>query len=312
KMTVSIVEYMLKNRRYIGEYRYREIVQEGGIPAIVPKELFDSVQERMQKNKRAPSRHKAEDDYLLTTKLFCGKCGATMVGECGTSRTGVTHRYYRCSTSKKKRACDKKTVKKDWIENLVVSKTMETLMNDALMQDLSNRLFILQKKENTAVPALKKQLAEIQKAIENMLNAIQSGIFNESTKNRLDRLEEQKGQLEISILQEQLQRPFLTKEQILFWLHKFRKMDMTDKVERQRLIDSFVNAIYLFDDKLVITFNYKDGTKTISLDEVNGSDLTGIGVPQVKLPLVFYCKTRGNFYLSYWIRLSCCSFCKSK
>ncbi|MEG1195813.1 MAG: recombinase family protein, partial [Clostridia bacterium] len=103
------------------------------------------------------------------------------------------------------------------------------------------------------------------------------------TKNRLDQLEEQKGQLEISILQEQLQRPFLTKEQILFWLHKFRKMDMTDKVERQRLIDSFVNAIYLFDDKLVITFNYKDGTKTISLDEVNGSDLTGIGVPIQKI-----------------------------
>ena len=35
----------------------------------VPKELFDSVQDKMEKNKKAPSRHKAEDDYLLTTKL---------------------------------------------------------------------------------------------------------------------------------------------------------------------------------------------------------------------------------------------------
>lgn len=112
KMTVSIVEYMLKNRRYIGEYRYRDIVHKDGIPAIVPQELFDSVQERMQKNKRAPSRHKAEDDYLLTTKLFCGKCGATMVGECGTSSAGVTHRYYRCSTSKRKRLVIKRPLKK--------------------------------------------------------------------------------------------------------------------------------------------------------------------------------------------------------
>lgn len=33
------------------------------------------------------------------------------------------------------------------------------------------------------------------------------------------------------------------------------------------LIDTFVNAIYLYDDKMLITFNYKDGTKTITFDE---------------------------------------------
>ena len=37
-----------------------------GIPMIVPKELFDRVQEKLEKNRKAPARHKAEDDYLLT------------------------------------------------------------------------------------------------------------------------------------------------------------------------------------------------------------------------------------------------------
>ena len=42
----------------------------------------------LAKNKKAPARHKAEDDYLLTTRLFCGYCGAYLCGESGTSRTG--------------------------------------------------------------------------------------------------------------------------------------------------------------------------------------------------------------------------------
>lgn len=74
KIGVDMVTRMLKNRRYIGEFKYRDIVNPNGIPAIVPIELFERVQERMKSNKKAPAKHKAEDEYLLTTKLFCGKC----------------------------------------------------------------------------------------------------------------------------------------------------------------------------------------------------------------------------------------------
>ena len=34
------------------------------------------------------------------------------------------------------------------------------------------------------------------------------------------------------------------------------------------LIDTFINAIYLYDDKMLITFNYKDGTKKITFSEI--------------------------------------------
>lgn len=71
KITLNNMSHLLKNRRYIGEYSYRDVVVPDGIPAIIPNELFDRVQERMHKNKKAPARHKAEDDYILTTKLHC-------------------------------------------------------------------------------------------------------------------------------------------------------------------------------------------------------------------------------------------------
>lgn len=65
------------------------------------------------------------------------------------------------------------------------------------------------------------------------------------------------------------------------------------------LIDAFVNAIYLYDDKLVLTFNYKDGTRTITLDDVKdavknntGSDLDCRGAPRrskVRFAPAFFC-----------------------
>ena len=54
KISINSVTSMLHNRKYIGEYRYRDIVQPGGVPAIIPQELFDRVQERMAANKKSP------------------------------------------------------------------------------------------------------------------------------------------------------------------------------------------------------------------------------------------------------------------
>ena len=279
-MSINSVTRMLKNRRYIGEYRYRDVFEPNGVPAIVPMELFERVQEKMQKNKKAPARHKAEDDYLLTTKLFCGKCKSFLVGESGTSHTAFVHRYYKCVGAKYHRGCDKKTVKKEWIENLVVEHTMKMIMDDNVIEAIANMVVELQGRENTTLPLLKQQLSETERGIENMLNAIQQGVFTASTKGRLDELEARKSDLEVKILQEEMQKPILTREQIVFWLQRFRKLDVTKKEHRQRLIDSFVNAIYLFDDKMILIFNYKDGTKTILLDEVNGSDLNAVGAPK--------------------------------
>ena len=157
----------------MGEYTFRDIVVPDGIPAIVPKELFDRVQEKMAKNKKAPARHKAEDDYLLTTKLFCGYCGAYLCGESGTSRTGVVHHYYKCVSIKKKRTdCHKKPVRKEWLEDMVVNATMKMLMNDATIDAIVSALMTLQDAENTVLPLYEKQLREVKSSIDNLLNAI--------------------------------------------------------------------------------------------------------------------------------------------
>ena len=125
---------------------------------------------------QTPAKHKAEDEYLLTTKLFCGKCQCYMVGESGTSKTSHVHRYYKCASVKNHKGCDKKSVKKEWIENLVIEQIKKLIFDDDLIEKIADKAMVLQGKENTTLPLLKKQYADTQKSIDNMLDAIQQGI----------------------------------------------------------------------------------------------------------------------------------------
>ena len=147
------------------------------------------------------------------------------------------------------------------------------LNDESTIKRLVNSLFALQSKENANLPLLQKQLADTEKSIENMVNAIQDGIYTKSTKQRLDQLEETKESLEISILQEQIEKPTLTKEQIKDWITGWQKVDIEIPEQRQKLIDIFLNSVYHYDDKLIISWNGKEGVETLSLSDVNGSTL---------------------------------------
>ena len=123
------------------------------------------------------------------------------------------------------------------------------------------------------LPLLQKQLQEVKKKIGNLIAAIEQGILTPSTKQRMDELEQQRQTLETSILQEQIEKPPITREQILFWFDHFRHGDPKDPAFQQQVIDCFVNAVYLFDDKIVLVFNYKEGDQLVTLEEVKSSIL---------------------------------------
>ena len=102
-------------------------------------------------------------------------------------------------------------------------------------------------------------------------------------------LEKAKKELSAQIAREELlQPPEFTRDQFLFWFQRMRKYDTTKLVHRRRLIDSFVNAIYLYDDRITLVFNFKDGTKTITFAELEesglGSDINALAAPATAVP----------------------------
>ena len=91
-------------------------------------------------------------------------------------------------------------------------------------------------------------------------------------KERLEALESQKDELTVKIADEKLKKPSFNEDFIRFWLMKFRKFDISQKKQRKALIEIFVNAIFLYDDRMLLTFNYKDGTQTVRFEDILTAD----------------------------------------
>lgn len=291
KMTITTVTNLLKNRKYLGEYRYGDVVNKGEIPQIVPEVLFDEVQKEFAKNRKATARHKATDDYLLTTKLVCNDCGSLWVGEIGTSRNGNKYRYYKCINAKRKKGCiKKKGLKKDELEDLVIQQIMKFLMNDEVINNIADFVLKEQKTENVAVPALKSKLKEIGQKIENLLKAIEDGLYTSSTKERLQSLEAEKSETEILIAKEEIANPMLSREDIIHWLTELRNIKIDSISGKKRLINIFINSIVVYDDRLLIVFNYRDGTNTVPVDIIKCSNMI------INLPPKILVRKNGDFY----------------
>ena len=276
----SSLATLLHNEKYIGVYIYGDIRIEDGMPALVDRDTFDKVQELMKINRRAPSHTWTHAEYILTDKLFCGKCGSPMVGESGFSHTGAKHSYYSCVGKRKKKTCDKKPVRQDWIEGEVLKATRELLADEELLDWITDRTYAYYlatngREEERAI--LQKELAGVDTSIDRLVSAIEAGAFNDRIKSRLDDLNAQKAQITASIAEMELASGFrLTRDHIAFFLRQFRDADMEDRACQKRLVQTFVNAVFVFDDKIKIVYNYTEGNNTVTLD-ILPSELDGEG-----------------------------------
>ena len=269
EMSYEYIAKMLKNRRYLGEYRFKDTLVENAFIPLTTPEIFEKCQRRIEQNQRRPASFKpVQDKYLLTGKIFCGHCGSTMSGTSATSKTGKTHRYYECHAVKKLKTCDKKRVSKDFIETAVVDLALRLLNDMPILNYIVDNCFELQLNASAALPALESQLKKIQTEIDNVMNAIKQGIITPSTKSTLEALESEKETLEISIAKERIERPVISKEQIKFRLCQYADIDLDNMERKQGLINFFLNSVYVYDDKMVISFNYKDGDNCLTFDEV--------------------------------------------
>lgn len=278
---------IFKNPKYMGTYSYNDISIPDGVPAIISKEVFEKVQQRLKENQKAPAKSKATIEYLLTTKLFCGHCGNPMVGEC-TTKNGVLYNYYACSGKKRFHICNKKNVKKDWIENLVVDELLKKLTpeNIELIADIAINEIKKEQSTNTLLNSLNTQLKEVEKSIDGLLKAIEYGAVSETLTERLNSLEKQKKDLINKINMEKNTYPNIEKIHIVYWLSSFLSMP-SDGIElRRNIINLLVNSIFLYDEpdgskKIVITFNLtNEPTATLTTSDLNFSNLECIGAPK--------------------------------
>jgi len=273
KFTKNSLTCILQNEKYTGKYKFMDIEIDGGMPQIIDKDLFEKVQSMRKRNYKSRARSKAKEQYLLTTKVFCGYCGAPMIGESGTSKSGMTYHYYKCANRKNKKIdCNKRTEKKDVLEAVVVRYTVNTVLTDENIEKIAKKAIELIKKEasdNSYLNSLKDRLKTVENKIENILTAIEDGLYTPSTKDRLVAFESEKEDLEIQISKESMKKPTLTEDHIIFWLQSFKNGDIHDKKYQQKIIDTLVNSVFVYDDKIVFTFNLSEkNTATLKCSDI--------------------------------------------
>ena len=147
--------------------------------------------------------------------------------------------------------------------------------------------YLEQNTDSAYTDSLRAALADVEKSMGNLIKAMEAGIFNEATKQRMNELDERKAELQESLDAARLRQDLcLKKEQILFFLHRFAEMDHSDPDCQKRLIKTFVNAVFVYDSKVVLTFNYSGDDRTITVNEIDAGLQQG-----VRLPSAMACQT---------------------
>ena len=189
---------------------------------------------------------------------------------------------------------------KDYNCKSVLNKGIYT--DKSLVKRICDTCYSMRNTKSSQLPVLKKQLRQNKKEIYNVMKAIKSGLVTKSTKEELERLEEEQENIEVEIAKEQIIRPIIPREHIEAWIMNFAKTDLKSQEQKQRLIDIFVNSVHVYDDKIVVIFNYKDGEKYIRIDELK----TNIKKENTQIS---ECSTLFKFGDPYGNRKSLATFC---
>lgn len=292
---------ILRNKKYIGVYEYDGTVSvAGGVPRILEDTLFFRVQRKLDANRHRPGAYKAEVPYLLSGKLFCGRCGAPMTGTAGTGKNGTRHYYYICNNRRVKK-CEKKNVRLDLIEKVVLEAALGVLTDEniAYISTEVERRCSENSSSRALIQSLNGQLAEVEKQLKNIGAAIAQGIITETTKQLLTDAEADRAALRQQIKQAKVQASLEVKaEAVACWLDGFRHGDRNDPDFRREVFGALVHSVFVYDDELKIIFNVdRAGTAVVPFEAVqnaggydvdctlSSSYLDGSGVPKNQIPM---------------------------
>ena len=166
----------------------------GGMPAIIDRKTWDLAQERLAGRIHSRGSMHSKAMYLLSGLITCGECGSSLVGNryMGTHRSlgKKLYSYYQCSRSLNTNVkCKIKTMKKEWIESLVISYVKETISTPkkiaAVVNAINEKIRREKKHNNSELNALQREETSLQKKIENLLQIIETGEISDVIRDRI-------------------------------------------------------------------------------------------------------------------------------
>ena len=269
---------MLGNTKYTGKVRHGDTVYSNIYPQLIDERTWQAVQTIRNANKHLPGQKKDIYEFILSGKLICGDCKQKMVGISGTSHTGAKHYYYTCLfRPRKRRPCELHSVGKQYLEDAVINTTWRFLSDKETVRKIAETLYRMHEqtsRESSILKSLENQRSSALKATQNLISAIEQGFLTEQTKMRLKELETQISQLDFDIEQEkQRSYTYLTPQMIEGFLNSVICGDMENMEIRKAIVKVFIREIILYNDKIVITYNFCD---TFNKHKITQTDIKAI------------------------------------
>lgn len=261
KFNIDGITKILTSRIYIGSYSYSGI--ERTAPRIVDDKLFYTVQDLLKRNKKTYGKKMQQAFFALSGKVFCGECGAAMIGDEGTSYNGSKYFYYSCSIKKRKKGCKKKSEKKDFLEWYICEQTVKYVLTDERISEIAEKVVALEERESGAseIRRIEQQISAVEKefsALADKLIATDSPGIIKAINEKAAVLETRKADLENELSQLRLRANLrVNQSEVEAYLNAFRNGDLLDDDFRRRLIHALVNCVYIWDDRVLIYFNIR-------------------------------------------------------
>lgn len=249
--------HLLANEKYAGVYRHENEIFTNIYPRIVPEEVFSVVKNKIESNKYG--KHKPYVCYLLRNKMRCGYCGKPVSSDAGTSKSGAVMRYYKCSGKRADKHCPLSPFRKELLEQLVLDATCEAFASPEQIESIAERILESHRKrleDQSVLNLLTRDYNDVERAINNLLKALEQGIVTGSTKERLEQLEEKRTLLTVKIEMEK------SRNKLLLTVNDIKSYLQSALRKQPRLmIDLLVKEILLYNDKVEIHYNYTEPTR---------------------------------------------------
>lgn len=300
QFSMTSMQTNLKNTKYIGVYSACGVVNENYCQPLIDKDIFFEVQKKLAEKSHAPASHRRAK-YLLTGKCFCGHCGETMCGISAVGHTGCLRRYYACIGQYRKKKCSKKYSGKEELEDKIYEQTLKQLLDTKSANEIADKMvaFFDSDINATTVREYERKIEsvenEIEKCFKLMLNCVDNETMLAKAKVQAKDLELRKNDLQDELSKLHIATGIKhTKQDILAMLDLMAKT-----ASKEFIIDKFVSGVFVWDDKVFVTYNMFDNETPTQQDVVDILENNGVILsndlaeregfePPVVLPIVSF------------------------
>lgn len=275
-----------KRNNHLSKESENIIRVDGGMPAIISKETYNKVIEKLNSCARGPRVANTVEYYILSGKVECAECNCAYTGAGYRGGRGGRKYYIYGCTNKKKHLCNNKDIRKDILESFVISNLKKEILNEESINIISNNVCeyvsSARSKNKDEISRLDKKAKSIKIKIDKAMDLILEGTINSSIINeKINSLN-----VEFNSCMNKIQdlqhkdMSWISKDKIRdFLIYSKKALDNGDDITKQKIISTFLDKVLISKDNIEIKFKIDFTTPQTESGKVGG------GEPILTIPL---------------------------